>query len=293
MLGSSYEAVRQRWVDTFINVNDINENGQITPRADLADDFLHFQKFTHALEELGGRGGIPTDTSADLRAIFDGYFAHGEPLGLQTLRAYARPNGPFLVKYSRFQFLEETYRLGRLRISPASSYAAQIHNYAVRDAELERPVVVPTFRERLRGETEFLYEGRVIRYGADDLIIPVVVPDFYIYCLSAAIYYRLPTDFDADAALVIRDPKQFIFRIKQAFRKARPGYRAVSGEVLYYDPYTDHRNLSQPQMTKHLRYAYQREHRIAFVPDRHATLPDQPIFLDIGSMTDYADLLRF
>jgi hypothetical protein len=53
MIGSADAVVKQRFFDTFINAWDLNELGQLTPRTDADDDFLLWQKFTHALEESG------------------------------------------------------------------------------------------------------------------------------------------------------------------------------------------------------------------------------------------------
>jgi hypothetical protein len=44
-------------------------------------------------------------------------------------------------------------------------------------------------------------------------------------------------------------------------------------------------------MAKHFGYAYQREVRIVFRPRSRPTRPLEPVFVRIGCMEDYADLL--
>jgi hypothetical protein len=292
MIGSADAVVKQRFFDAFINAWDLNELGQFTPRTDADDDFLLWQKFTHALEE-SGRCLTTADTEA-ARDFVHHYWANGDPIGLEALKQYPKTDGPILVKYSKTGFLQEMLAYGRIRISPASEYQAQIHNYAIRDSELERPTVIPTFTERLSGKTEILFQGQCLRFGTGDLEIPLRTSNYYVYCLSESVYYRLPTDFEAEAALIIKDPKRFTQAVRRAFRNVRKGYRPVAGPVRYYDPYTDHKIVAElPQMAKHLRYSYQREHRIAFLPEHQGVHPDGPFFLEIGPMMDYADLVVF
>jgi hypothetical protein len=292
MIGSDYPSVRQRFIDVVWNINDINESAQLTPRLEFQNGFLMTQKFTHVLEELNTRGGLPTDAQADLFEPIRSYFADGEPIGLEALSRYPRPSKPFLVKYSKLQYLRDAFQYGRFRICPASSYAAEIHNRAIRDSELQRPLIMPTYLERMRGETQIIFQGHEFKFGSGDLIVPIVSPDFYVYCLSESIYYRLPTDFHADAVLIIRDPKEFIYRLVRAFRQIKFGYQPVAGPVTYYDPYTDHKSIKLFELSKHLRYSYQREYRVAFLPDSKDMIPDGEIFAEIGSMKDYADLLE-
>lgn len=294
MLGSSNEVVQQRFSDLFINLMDLNENSQLAPRHEIPADHALWEKWTHSLEESGNRGCVTTADTQALGDHFQTYWKNGDPTGLQHLKRYNRPDGPILVKYSKAEFLRDMLLHGRVRVSPASEYNAQIHNYAVRDSELERSMIVPTFKERLGGKTGITFQGRWINFGTGDLEVRSLTPDYYVYCLSSSIFYRLPTDFEADAALIIRDPKRFVFALKQAFRSTRKGYQSKSGTVDYYDPYSDYQLVATaPQMVKHLRYSYQREYRITFMPQHKNVSPDFPIFLNIGAMTDYADLLLF
>ena len=125
----------------------------------------------------------------------------------------------------------------------------------------------------------------------DDLLLPVVMPDYFLLSLCDHIYYRMPTDFDADAALVIRDPAQFTQRVISGFLAAWPDWEPLHGPVTYYDPYLDYTKVTTPELSKHFGYSYQREVRIAMRAKRRPRSDLQPEFLTIGPMTDYAELL--
>lgn len=133
--------------------------------------------------------------------------------------------------------------------------------------------------------------GRTIYFGEDDFELPIISDDYYLFSTCERIHHRMPTDFDADAAIVIRDPRLFTKRLVAAFAEHHPDWRALHGSVTYYDPYRDYTKFRAPEMLKHFRYAYQKEFRAAFRP-RHGIAGDlAPLFLSIGPMTGYADLL--
>ena len=128
-------------------------------------------------------------------------------------------------------------------------------------------------------------------FGNDDIAIPVVVHDYYMFSLCDHIYYRLPTDFDADAALIIRDPVHFSQRVISAFLAKWPEWEPIYGPIAYFDPYRDYNKVRVPEMSKHFGYAYQREIRIAFRAKQSTVTGLQPEHITVGSMTDYADLV--
>lgn len=115
--------------------------------------------------------------------------------------------------------------------------------------------------------------------------------DYFLFSLCDHIYYRMPTDFGADAALMIRDPVRFKQRVISTFLARFPDWKPLEGPVTYYDPYRDNTKSKVPEMAKHIGYAYQGEVRIAFRSKRRVTQPMEPIFLSLESMEDYADLL--
>jgi hypothetical protein len=180
---------------------------------------------------------------------------------------------------------------GRLRICPASYYNDGGHLDSIRDDEMTRNFFIPTFQGRLNGETHVEVKGHRLPFNDDDVCLPLVFPDYYLFSLCDHIYYRMPTDFGADAALIIRDPIRFSQRIISAFLGLYPDCEPLYGPVTYYDPYLDYTKFKIPEMAKHFGYAYQREVRIAFRPKRRPRQPLRPVFLEIGPMNDYADLV--
>ena len=119
----------------------------------------------------------------------------------------------------------------------------------------------------------------------------MICPDYFLFSLCNQIYYRLPTDFDADAALIIRDPALFTQRFISHFLAKQPDWEPLHGPVTYYDPYRDHSKIKVAEMSKHFGYAYQREVRIAFRSRHPVRTGLKPEFLTIGPMTDYAEFV--
>lgn len=291
LIGAPADRVAARFKDVFINQTELGPNAKIGMLpVDVDDSFM--QKFTHLLEEYGARGGEPpASVIQSAKAPILRYFENGDPIAVRIFGGYAQPQSPFLVKYGRREFLEPMLREGRIRICPASYYNDAAHGDAIRDDELTRNFFIPTFRERLRGERSFDFQGHRITYDNDDIVLPVVMPDYYLLSLCDHIYYRMPADFDADAALVIRDPVRFIQRVISSFLAVRSDWEPLHGPVTYYDPYLDYKKVTTPEMSKHFGYSYQREVRVAMRAKHKPPSNLQPEFLSIGSMTDYADLL--
>jgi hypothetical protein len=98
------------------------------------------------------------------------------------------------------------------------------------------------------------------------------------------------TAFDSDAALIIRDPDVFAQRLISAFLARWPDWEAEWRPVTYYAPYRDYTKVRVHEMSKHFGYAYQREVRIVLRAKRRPRANLEPEFLDIGPMTDYAEM---
>ena len=114
------------------------------------------------------------------------------------------------------------------------------------------------------------------------------VPPFYVLCLSSRFDFRMFHDFEADTALVIRDPKEFEQRVNAAMAlavHAEPEMR----EVRYYDPYQIRRE-QLIRISKHFRYAYQNEVRMIWRPIGGTAAA--PVFVEAGPLTDIAELVR-
>lgn len=290
LVGSADDRVAERFRHVFVNQTELTSEGKIGMLpVDVDDRFI--QTFTHLLEEYGVRGGTPINVIADARAPILRYFENGTPIAVNIFSQYTPPGGQFFVKYGRREFLEPMLRDGQIRVCPASFYNSGNLLEAVRDDEVTRNFFIPTYRERLKGKRHLDVQGHRIEFGDDDIVLPVVVPDYYLFSVCDHIYYRMPTDFSANAALIIRDPALFARRVISAFLAQAPGWEPIFGPVTYYDPYRDYTKFKVPELAKHFGYSYQREHRIVFRATRRVRTQLEPVHLNIGSMTDYAELL--
>ena len=275
-----------------MNVVEFGRDGKLTPTPWSESDEL-FQLFAHLLEEYGSRTGKgpPDELIGRARTPIAKYFESGTPIGFTMFQSYVAPSTPILVKYGKRQFLESLLRSGELRLANAGLYNDMGFLDAVRDDETSRTFFIPTYKERLAGETHLDFQGHRFEFNDDDIVLPLVFDDYYLFSLCESIHHRMPTDFHADAAIVIRDPMRFKQQLISTFLARFPDWVAMEGRVTYYDPYRDYTKVSVPQMAKHFGYAYQREVRVAFRPRRKLSTSLEPLFLSIGPMTEYSDMV--
>ena len=292
LIGAPDDRIAKRFRDVFINQSELGENAKIgLLPVDTVDSFM--PKFTHLLEEYGARSGGPPDSVVmEARMPILRYFESGDPIAVRMFGGYTPPTSPIVVKYGQRKYLEPMLYTGRLRISSASYYNDSAHNEAIKDDEIHRTFYIPTFRERLKDIHHLDFQGQRIEFGDDDIVLPVVAQDYFLYSLCDHIYYRMPTDFDSDAALIIRDPDLFAQRLISGFLARWPDWEPEYGPVTYYDPYRDYTKVRVHEMSKHFGYAYQREVRIILRAKRPPRVNLEPEFLDIGPMTDYAELVH-
>lgn len=291
LLGAPEDRVAERFRNIFMNAMELSPQGQITP-VPLSETDEFMQVFTHMLEEYEARGGqAPEEVIAEARAPILKYFEHGTPVGVRLFDGYSAPTSPVVVKYGKRQFLEPMFQSGDLRIANAALYNNSELLNAVRDDETSRTFFIPTYKDRMAGKTHCVIQGHRIDYDDDDIVLPLLFKDYYLFSLCEHIHYRMPTDFEADAAIVVRDPVRFKQRIISAFLSRFPDWKPLEGKVIYYDPYRDCSKFKVPEMAKHFGYAYQKEVRIVFKPPRKPSLPIEPVYLSIGSMREYADLI--
>lgn len=292
LLGAPEDRVAERFCNIFMNAMELSPQGQITLVA-MSETDEYMQVFTHMLEEYGSRrNGMPPDeVIGRARAPLLKYFEKGTPVGVTLFEGYSTPTGPILVKYGKRQFLEPMFKHGEMRIANAGLYNDANLLSAVRDDETSRTFFIPTWRERMENRTYLDFQGHRLEFDDDDIVLPLVFEDYFLVSLCEHIHYRMPTDFEADAAIVIRDPIRFKQRLISTFLASNPDYEPMEGSVIYYDPYRDYSKFRVPEMAKHFGYAYQKEARIVFRPKRRPSAPLKPVFLSIGPMLDYADML--
>lgn len=292
LVGAPDERVAERFKAIFMNVIELSPEGKLSlVPMEVTDEYM--QVFTHLLEEYEARrdGHPPNGIIAEAHMPLLKYFENGTPIGVRMFEGYQVPERPIFVKYGKREFLEPMFQRGELRLANAGLYNDAGLLDAVRDDETSHTFFIPTFRERLAGKAHLEMAGHQQSFDDDDIVLPLVFDDYFLFSLCEHIHYRMPTDFDADAAIVIRDPSLFQQRLISSFLAKFPGWAHLQGSVTYYDPYRDHTKFFIPQMAKHFGYAYQREARIVFRPPHKTSTPLEPVYLTIGSMADYADLM--
>ena len=292
LVGAPDERVAERFRNVFLNVMEIGPTGQLQP-VPLTETDEFMQVFTHLLEEYDFRsGGRPSDEIIQsARDPIVKYFENGTPIGFKMFEKYKPPASPILVKYGKKEFLEPMIKTGALRLANASLYNDEGLLNSIRDDETSRTFCIPTYQERLRGLDEVVVQGHHVKFENDDLVLPLVFNDYYLFSLCNKIHYRMPTDFNADSAIVIKDPELFRQRLISSFMAQHPDWIVFEGPVTCYDPYRDYSKFKIPEMAKHFGYAYQKEFRIVFRPKHSIPMKLEPLFLSIGSMEDYADLV--
>lgn len=294
----SLEDLAQRFNDILANLTVLTEDGTIgCLRPSEGEGVYWWMVCTHVLDEWFLRGetlprlGPLARTAQVPRSTWP-----QPPQALKALQGRKATN--ILAKYGKRQHLRESLHKGLVRIVPASSYSDPSLNRAIKDNELEISVLIPSSDIRVK----------IPAYSGGPPVVPVQVldnvtytwrskTDYFVYCLSMALDCRLFDDFQADACLIITQPKEFIERLESAFERAMSGWSGISRPVQYVDPFLQAGPLRTSggkldvHLCKHFRYSYQREYRCIWLPD-HAQQSLTPVFLELGSLEDCCEIIE-
>lgn len=286
---ASDEYLHQRFVDHFHNNMRLNSEGKIVP-AEILGGYgdLLFPLFTHMNLEFGIRGGTPSKTIAAAKAAFEKYFDNGLAKGISLFAGRPETLSGVVVKFSKARFLEVALKTGEIRLTPATFYSNATLNHAMRDTETEREYHIPAFRDSLEGRSTTLFRDYELPIEDGFLKITKSCPEYLLWSGCQDIDRRLADDFDADAALIIKEPDEFAYRVRVALDSIWPSCPVWYGPVKYYDPCAASARLERPEQIKHFSYLYQREWRLCGFPNN---VPKEPITLRIGSLDDIAELV--
>ena len=190
--------------------------------------------------------------------------------------------------------MREMYELGKIRISPASSYSDPSLNRAKQDNELSFDSFLPNSEVTatlLDKETGSPIQR--IELVGDITKTLELTSDYYVYCMTHALTYRMFDDFSADACVIIHDTEKFGEQLHSAVLKHLPEWLYWDEPVKYIDPYlsrTDEVNLFS---SKNFRYWYQQEYRFIWVPPPEKTYSNklEPFFIELGSLKDLAEFV--
>lgn len=249
----------------------------------------YVRRFAETLEEYLYRGICPSPASVLLSCRLPPVTSPASPIGAERVVRGDLPK-EFLVKYGHYPHLLDLLERGSIRIAPATTYLDPSLNAAISDNELEFETVATGVQARLRR-----FDRATGQLGD---LIPIEGPiklrnrtkgDYYVSCLSDSFDIRMFYDFECASCLIIHNRDEFIKRLRLAFIRHVGCWKAYHGPVEYADPFDDpwsHKNII---FSKHMRYGYQNEFRIAWTPiDCRTRL--NPIFLKLGSLNDIAIL---
>jgi len=250
-------------------------------------------KLTHIREEYLLRGRNFPDNV--LKGINLPKFTYPEqPKSAVAIKGKDIVKGKYLVKYGKLENLKKVFEEGIIRIAPASSYKDPSLNYAIQDDELTlityglpKEVKMSVIDSKTGEEKGPLIPTSNITYYSE------CKTDYYVFCLSMIYDHRLFEDFDkADSCIIINELGDFVRRIESTASQVLPGWKMFKMPVIYLDPFNPQEEEHIPFFTKNLKYAYQFEYRLAWLPPNpNFKEKIDYLFLNIGNIKDMAELI--
>ena len=283
------DALSQRLKDVIANLTTLTPDGKIGVLPTDSDGVPWMTLFTHLHEEyllrgqqLPPRAGlhIPTPT------------APGEPPPSAALNGMLLPRPrQALVKLGKRAYMQDLFERGRIRLVPASSYSDPSLNHAIRDDELKLDRVMPGSETTITFWDEETSMPQRVKPIGDVTSTVSLATDYYVYCMTHNLSYRLFDDFEADACVIIRDPKAFYSRFQGAVQAKLSGWLDWNRPVQYIDPYLHNERDVNLIFSKHFRHWYQQEYRFAWIPENGGRNDLEPIEFELGSLKEISELV--
>jgi hypothetical protein len=210
---------------------------------------------------------------------------------IKQIRSISYSEDGALFKYGKEKFLRPMVETGSIRIMAAATYDDPSLNPAIRDSELEISLISLPSEVRLQA-----FDGKtgkpkgIIRPTGNVIWTERARSNVYVYCLASRFDPRMFGDFEADSCVVIKDPVRFVETIQAEWDRRFEEWAGVALPVSYIDPFGDYTSEPDVYFSKHFRYGYQREFRLVWLPPTPSEDLD-PVFLDIGSLKDYCELI--
>lgn len=290
MVNLDDDQLNERFKDVLNNQQNLTAAGQVGLVPINKGGSFWMEMFTHLLEEYHFRGGIPTHLGKKVPIVNTTY--PDKPKAMSIIEKLKIPrSGKFLIKLGKFKYLKDMFEDGNIRINPASYFSDPSLNQAQKDDELNLNLDLHPLRviisDNLR-ESNLKPIGN-IRYNIKALT------DFYVYCMASTLEPRLFDDFNADSCILIHKPDEFcrhlIDSCKKQFRQNHM-WRGFAFPVNYIDPLNPPTLDLDVYFTKHFRYWYQREVRIAWLPQQPVDKLS-PILVELGDIKRYCELFSF
>lgn len=272
--------------DILRNIYDVTENSAIRIQPSATHYWMIV--FTHVLEEGELRKfdicrSIPPN---DLH-IPNRFATNTIELFKEIKAKYPKK---ILVKFGKTDHLKNMLECGKIRINPASFYSDPSLNSAQKDDELTINLDLRPSKITLTN----LSNGSTIKPIGNIRYTVKSKTDYYVYCLSSLMSFRLFSDFGANCCLVISEPekftKYFIDKCKKKLSK-NYGWRCCGLPVKYIDPLNTDENNVEVYFTKHFKYWYQNEYRIVFLPNREINKLDI-LDVEIGNLSKFCTLFN-
>jgi hypothetical protein len=294
----SHAELAQRFNDLLLNLLTVTPNGigfrsgEISLDEISNESTIWMEKITHVFEEFKLRyGPYPAGLQGTVPPVskipeFASELARKAARRLEALGA--DPSDVF-IKFGKRKYMEMLCGRGTLRIQPATYFAATGHNEAVKDDELTIEASLDLSREEVIALVSNPQEVAALPRQRVDVKLQLE-SDYWLYCLSSSLVPRLFIDYVADACVVIRDRSRFTSMLQKASLQKLSGTTMSYSVVEYIDPLLP-RSLTVPvAFSKHLRYAYQNEHRFCWFPP-HPINRAMHCDVEIGSLREFSDLI--
>lgn len=233
------ENIVERFSDLMVNIVDISRECKIVPTPGMQNDARFARFFTEIIEETNWRGVLTKDVARNATNPIGAYFKDGTPLGCRMFGDREHIPGKWIVKYSKSQYVKDMLDFGRFRISPASEYSKGSYIKAIKDLETARPYKLKALSDLLKGRDTIEAQGMKMKIQNGFIPCEFMIDDYFLFSSCKEIDRRMPTDFEADAALVVKSKAEFVKRLKKAMLQQFPTWCFSEGEVYYYDPYND------------------------------------------------------
>jgi hypothetical protein len=295
----SHTELTQRFCDLVLNLLTVTPNGigfrssKISPDEISNESTIWLEKTTHVLEEFALRHGpypAGLQGAAPYVSKIPDFASELARKAARRLEALGADPSDVFIKFGKRKYMEMLHSCGALRIQPATYFAATVHNEAVNDDELTIEASLDLSREDLIAlvsnpqevPTDLPHQRVDVRLQLES--------DYWLYCLSSSLVSRLFIDYDADACVVIRDRARFTSMLQKASLQKLSDTTMSYSAVEYIDPLLP-RSLTVPvAFSKHLRYAYQNEHRFCWFPP-HPINKAMHCDIEIESLREFSDLI--
>ena len=273
---SRSEFVR-RWADVQDNLNTITENNQISP-GDISKNDLWMVRFSELLAESQFRGGIPSNKVA-LDTII-------KNISLKKFRHPQKSDRelPYYFKFGKKAHLRQMIEEDLVRLANSKTYRSNSMNHGQKDDENNFTFsIMPELLNGLDGQTGLVNLDPISR----DSIVNIThqePKDYLMWCASHRYDFRNPYAFNADALVIIKQPRTFKKNVSNAIKAL--GLYPTLGKVRYFDPYLDIDTKLDVRFSKHFRFSYQHEVRLVA---QGKSLPNE-LFLSVPDLSTYCEI---